>query len=413
MTVQSLPWSIQGQSHASEVQRNQTAAIFGAPVAAFTNAVSPTTHGGSHGVVGAGDLAVTQNGTPNMSVNVAAGRALIRSGNASSIAAGVYAVMNDATVNVAISAADPTNPRIDLVVIQVRDTNYGEAANDVRITVVTGTPAASPVAPALTSFPNAVVLAQVAVAAATTTIVTGNITDRRPFAAALGGAQWCTSTTRPTGVALRDGLEIYELDTRRRYVYQSTAATWLSNNPPIVCTSSTRPTSPLYDGLEIYETDTDRRLVYDGSAWVILLQPPTTYTPTLAGIGVGTGGSAANTANYSYAQGQLSIVGIIQFGTTTPTFPTASHTITLPANFTPSPAIAPNYALVGLANMLAGGVGGVGAVSLISATQIRCSVWGTAAAYAAGTNLTTAIPGTWVAGDYIRWTATIPGILTP
>lgn len=221
MTVQALPWSIQGQSHQAEIARSAQAGMLGAPLAAFTNAVAATTAGGSHGVVGSGDLAVSQNGTPNMSVNVAAGRAFIRSGNASSIAAGTYAAMNDAVVNVAISAADPTNPRIDLVVLQVRDTNYGEAASDARLTVVTGTPAASPAVPALTAFPNALVLAQVAVGAAVSSILTANITDKRTRATGLGGVLVCTSTTQPTGASLYDGLVIWLTDTKSMWVYNA------------------------------------------------------------------------------------------------------------------------------------------------------------------------------------------------
>lgn len=270
MTVQALPWSIQGQSHSAEIARNHTAAMFGAPVSAFTNAVQATTHGGSHGIVGAGDFAVTQNGTPNMSVNVAAGRALIRSGNASSIAAGVYAVLNDATVNVAIAAADPTNPRIDLVVVQVRDTNYGEATNDVRITVITGTPAASPAVPALTSYPNALVLAQIAVAAADTSIVTGDITDKRTYATALGGTQWCTSTTRPTGVALREGSRIYELDT-------------------------------------------NRELLYDGTGWVIMSEPAQSYTPSLTNMTLGNGTVAGS---YHRSDGWCDFTAAFTLGST-------------------------------------------------------------------------------------------------
>lgn len=227
MTVQALPWSIQGQSHPAENARNVTAGMLGAPVAAFTNAVAATTAGGSHGVTGSTDLAVTQNGTPNMSVNVAAGRAFIRSGNASSIAAATYAAMNDATVNVAISAADPTNPRIDLVVIQVRDTNYGEAASDARLTVVTGTPAASPAVPALTSFPNSLVLAQVAVAAAVTTITNANITDKRTRAHALGGFAVEPTAQVPTGVSLQVGQPLFNTTTKKASIYDDTAAAFV------------------------------------------------------------------------------------------------------------------------------------------------------------------------------------------
>ncbi len=42
-----------------------------------------------------------------------------------------------------------------------------------------------------------------------------------------------------------------------------------SNNAYVICTSSTRPGSPL-NGSTIYETDTDKTFVYTGSLWVPL-----------------------------------------------------------------------------------------------------------------------------------------------
>lgn len=138
----------------------------------------------AHGVVRTGDFAVTQNGTPNMSVNVAAGGAFIRgTQNANQ---GAYHVWNDGTVNLSISAADVTNGRRDLVIAQVRDAFYSGATNDARITVVTGTPAASPADPSLASFPNALVLARITVAAGDTAINTADITDLRTVANQIG-----------------------------------------------------------------------------------------------------------------------------------------------------------------------------------------------------------------------------------
>src|SRR2546423_9628450 len=69
-----------------------------------------------------GQLAVTQNGTPNMSVNVASGLAFISGTEGTK--QGTYIVENDGTVNKTITASDPTNPRIDLVVAKVQDAAY-------------------------------------------------------------------------------------------------------------------------------------------------------------------------------------------------------------------------------------------------------------------------------------------------
>ncbi len=147
----------------------------------------------AHGVVRSTDLAVTQNGTPNMSVNVAAGGAFIRgTQNANQ---GAYHVWNDGTVNLAISAADATNGRRDLVIAQVRDSYYSGSTDDARLTVVTGTPAAVPADPSLASFPNALVLARITVAAGDTAINTADITDLRPLANQTGKLPVFTSST--------------------------------------------------------------------------------------------------------------------------------------------------------------------------------------------------------------------------
>lgn len=238
MTVQPMPWSIHGASHPAENARSATAAIFGVPVAAHTAAASVTTAGGGHGVTGSTDLAVSQNGTPNMSVNVAAGRALIRAGHTGNITSGCYSFLNDAEVNLTISAADATNPRYDLVIAQVRDTNYGEAANDARLTVVSGTPAASPADPSLTSYPNCLVLARVRVEAAVTSIVTAKITDLRTRAYAAGGTVVVASASAlPTGASLYPGLRAFAVAELTEYLY-------------------------------------------DGTGWIVMAEPPQAWTPT-------------------------------------------------------------------------------------------------------------------------------------
>jgi hypothetical protein len=175
-------------------------------------------------------------------------------------------------------------------------------------------------------------------------------------------------------------------------------------------TSATRPTG--VEGRVIYETDTNRMMIYNGSAWMFLRTESETYTPTLGSMVVGTGGSASNTAVYSFSGGVLTIAGTVQFGTSGATYPGASNTITLPATFTPAASETPNYPLVGIANMTAGGVSATGVVALVSSTQLRVYVTGAGGTYASATNLSTTVPGTWAAGDYIRWTATLSGTLS-
>lgn len=156
----------------------------------------------TEGIIVSGDLAVTANGTPNMTVNVAAGTAIIV-GDDTPATQGSYFVKNDATVNLAIAAADPTNPRKDIVIAQVRDSFYSGASDDWRLTVVTGTPAASPAEPALPN--NSLKLAVIAVAAAASSITSGVITDSRTSAAGLAGAIDDTPWTAYTPTVTQSG----------------------------------------------------------------------------------------------------------------------------------------------------------------------------------------------------------------
>lgn len=100
--------------------------------------------------------AVTAQGSPDMTVAVAKG-AVISNGSLLAVAAG----------NVTVTAADATNPRIDLIVVNSSGTKACRA----------GTAAASPKPPARTA--NDVVLAIIYIPANATTITTARIQDQR------------------------------------------------------------------------------------------------------------------------------------------------------------------------------------------------------------------------------------------
>lgn len=128
------------------------------------------------GVARSYDLSVVQRGAgANMSVDIGRGGCLV--GGTVSADQGEYFVYNDATVNVVISAANVTNPRIDVIGVRVQDQEHGDGSDSATIAVVTGTPAGSPAVPTLPA--NFLTLAHVAVAANASSIVTGNITDKR------------------------------------------------------------------------------------------------------------------------------------------------------------------------------------------------------------------------------------------
>ncbi len=138
-----------------------------------------TLAGDGEGVVAAGDFAVTPNSPVGMSVRVAPGRALVNGDQVTR--QGVYILEEPTTLTVTIASNSSGNPRIDLVVLRDYDqaADGGSQAFDKgAVEVVQGTPAGSPVAPAVPA--SSIPLAQVAVANGAASISAGNITDRRP-----------------------------------------------------------------------------------------------------------------------------------------------------------------------------------------------------------------------------------------
>lgn len=128
------------------------------------------------------DLLVTEPASAGMNVRVYQGTGVItRTGQ------GPYVCPNSSVRVVPLDASDPTNPRIDLIVLQVTDLAIGDGSSAAVVKSVTGTPAGSPVAPATPT--GAIVLAHVAVAATDTTIVNANITDKRKSAGVNGAVR--------------------------------------------------------------------------------------------------------------------------------------------------------------------------------------------------------------------------------
>src|SRR5215831_11351995 len=116
--------------------------------------------------------AVTAQGTPNMTVAVAAG-IIIVAGTQANVTGG----------NVTITTANATNPRFDLIVVN----NTGVKS------AVAGTPAAQPVFPAVPA--SSVVIAAVRVPAGATSINSQKIVDKRVTAVAPALAPGSVGTT--------------------------------------------------------------------------------------------------------------------------------------------------------------------------------------------------------------------------
>jgi hypothetical protein len=161
-----------GATHTAEVTRN----AFNGMISGARAAASLIPRGGVHPALGT-QLAVTQQGAPAMGITVGTGHIFIPGTEGTT--QGGYNCYAGTTTNVAVTAAHASLPRIDLVVAKVEDAAYSGAVNAWSLAVVAGTAAGSPAAPAAPA--NSVILAQIAVAAAASSIVNANITDRRPY----------------------------------------------------------------------------------------------------------------------------------------------------------------------------------------------------------------------------------------
>lgn len=150
-------------------------------------------------------------------------------------------------------------PRIDLVVLRLDRSTW-----NVTSVVKAGTPGAG--APSVTQDTGTtgvfeIPLATVTVPSGDTAIGASQVTRVEYYLAE--PPLVCTSGTRPGHAA---GRRIYETNTSRTYI--SNGSSWVAvTSGAFACTSGTRP--PHQVGLLIYETDTARLLVSTGTAWLI------------------------------------------------------------------------------------------------------------------------------------------------
>ena len=146
---------------------------------------------------GASSLAVTANGTPNMTVNVAQGEGVILADGQRTNGQGVgyYLFATSGVTSVPIVAAD-TSTRTDLIVAEVIDETYAGAtgSSTARLRAIKGTPGAG--VPALPD--NAIRLAEVTVQSTDTTIVAARVVDRRTPASRYGASRIAALESRPS-----------------------------------------------------------------------------------------------------------------------------------------------------------------------------------------------------------------------
>jgi hypothetical protein len=154
---------------------------------------------------------VTETTPQSLSVAIDVGRAVIDGDD--EVRQGKYLVVNDAVLNVPITAAPlAPNDRIDLIVLRVNDPVAGSARtppNVCEVVAIPGTPGTVPVAPAVPD--TAIPLAQVYVAAGATFIATADITDRRTGASTAQRRVIVRKTANYT-LALGDEGKVLDID---------------------------------------------------------------------------------------------------------------------------------------------------------------------------------------------------------
>lgn len=212
------PANLQAASYPARIDRLDSAALLATHYTSGPLTSRPGVKPGSTATTGG--MAVGPRGVPDRYVTVQPGTCYIQSTN---LLGGTYIAHNDAAYDVQTAASHPTLPRIDLIVARVYDAvdDVG-SQNTFTIEVVTGTPASSPVAPATPS--QSLVLAQIAVAAASTTVTAGNITDTRNRVVALGGVLPCRGASDVPATPY-PGMTIFREDLAQEQIWSGSA--WL------------------------------------------------------------------------------------------------------------------------------------------------------------------------------------------
>jgi hypothetical protein len=187
------PWALDAVAGSPTYNGQDSRLALGAAFVHATNAL-----GVRSGVIpngGLNALWTTAQGTPNMTVNVATGQAVVQ--GSTTTTQGPYVYTLDSAKTVTIAAAHATLPRIDLVAIRVRDSNVSGSGLDGDIVPIAGTAASSPVTPGLPADgASYLTLATVSVPAAATSIATGQITNQWTWTTTAGGCLLVETKTK-------------------------------------------------------------------------------------------------------------------------------------------------------------------------------------------------------------------------
>lgn len=171
----------------------------------------------------------------NMTVLVQPGQLVVNRASG-----GPYIGTSNAAFSVTIPASN-TNPRIDYVIMRVRDLGIdgvGSAVRTYDAVVLTGTPGGSPAEPVGSLTDGDIVLAAITVRANTLSILNSDISDRRIFVTAEGGIYPMSASD--TRIGAYPGHTRYNMNTGNTEQWNGTAwaviaspSVWSSWTPPL------------------------------------------------------------------------------------------------------------------------------------------------------------------------------------
>lgn len=133
-----------------------------------------------------------------------------------------------------------------------------------------------------------------------------------------------------------------------------------------------------------------------------------TYTPAWTNLAVGTGGSAANSAGYRFIGGSavgdrgfLGITGSVILGTSGASV-TGAPNATLPTGFEMQTAVNSASHRLGLCTLVSASIGVVQRVAS-EPDKFGLTVFNASGTYLTVTSISSTVPATWAAGDFIRY----------
>jgi hypothetical protein len=241
------PAYFQSASHPADVWRNEFAAFVS-----------------QGGVAGPYDLLPGTSPTGGMRVRFAAG-SMFWVGTLPF--QGVYHAVNDSFYETTLTGANPTQPRIDIVVARLKDPDFSSPGAAWDIIPLTGTPALQPTAPTGLVQPGDEVLAYASVGAAVTSLTAAKITDKRRLAR-------FTDARDVGSKADRDALQPY-------------------------------------NGMVIYRTDLQQRQWYMGGQWYSPVVQAADGSVRVQGDVVAFGGAARVTTDFLTVGGSATITGAL------------------------------------------------------------------------------------------------------